>query len=47
MSLALCIYVTRFVKRSLIHTSDFATLMIHNFACNLLIILKLSPTLDQ
>ena len=27
------VYVTGFAKRGLIHASDFATLMMHNFIC--------------
>ena len=27
-------YVTEFVKRSLIHASDYGTLMIYNFVCD-------------
>ena len=39
------IYVTGFAKRGLILTSDFATLMSHNFVCDQAITLKVSPTL--
>ena len=28
------LYVTGFAKRGLIHTSNFATLMCHNFVCD-------------
>ena len=33
-------YVTKSAKRGLIHTSDFATLMSHNFVCDQAITLK-------
>ena len=32
-----CVCVTRCAKRGLIHASDFATLMSHNFVCNKLL----------
>ena len=38
--------VTGFAKRGLIHASDFATLMSHNFICDQAITLKISRTLD-
>ena len=38
-------YVTGFVKRGLIHTSDLATLMSHNFVCDYAVTLQFSPTL--
>ena len=40
-------YVTGFAKRGLIHASDFATLMSHNFVCDYAITLKVSPTIVQ
>ena len=36
-------YVTGFAKRSLIHTSDFANLMSHNFVCDYAVTFKFSP----
>ena len=38
-------YVTGFAKRGLIHTSDFATLMRHNFICSLAMRLKFTVSL--
>ena len=38
-------YVTGFAKRGLIHASDFATLMRHNFICSSAIKLKFTVTL--
>ena len=32
--MSLFVYVTGFVKRGLIHASDFASLMSHNFVCD-------------
>ena len=43
--IAIAIYVTRFAKRGLIHTSDFATLMRHNFICGSAMKLKFTVSL--
>ena len=40
-----CTFVGGFVKRGLIHASDFATLMSHNFVCGQAITSTFSPTL--
>ena len=37
--------VTRFAKRGLIHASDFATLMRHNFTCGSAMKLKFTVSL--
>ena len=39
------IYVTGFAKRGLIHASDFANLMRHNFVCSLAMKLKFTVSL--
>ena len=39
------IYVTGFAKRGLIHASDFATLMRHNFICGSAMKLKFTVSL--
>ena len=41
------ILVTEFAKRGLIHTSNFQTLMRHNFICKQAIKLKFSTLLAQ
>ena len=38
-------YVTGFVKRDLIHASNFATLMMHNFICGSAMKLKFTVNL--
>ena len=38
-------YVTGFVERGLIHGSDFATLVRHNFICSLAMKLKFTVSL--
>ena len=41
--LIMYIIMTGFAKRDLIYTSNFATLIIHNFVCDYTITLKVSP----
>ena len=43
----LAVYVTGFAKRGLIHASDFATLMWHNFICGSAMKLKFTVSLVQ
>ena len=41
---SITVYVTRFAKRGLIHASDFATLMRHNFICGSVMKLKFTDS---
>ena len=45
MYVCMYVYVTRFAKRGLIHASDFATLMRHNFICGSAMKLKFTVSL--